>query len=99
MFGHKSIECRSMPISVRNVKCYTCGRFGHVSNQFRSKGNQWNEWSRQINLVHYNCNSFGHIARFCRNKNMDRRGLVYKGIISKKDDKVKGKVDVEEIRD
>lgn len=31
--GHKALECKSMPAKTNNIKCYTYGRFGHVSNQ------------------------------------------------------------------
>lgn len=40
-YGHKSVECRSM-VNRRNVSCYSCGKFGHIANQWRFKGNQSN---------------------------------------------------------
>lgn len=41
-YGHKSNECKTVMNNFqnrRNIRCNACGRFGNVSNQFRSRGN------------------------------------------------------------
>ena len=45
---------------------YTCNKFGHKANQYRSRvnGGQTN----QKNVVCYNCNKPRHISRVCRSK-------------------------------
>jgi len=77
-----------------NDKCFTCNRFGHVDNKCRSRGNQVNE--KKI-VVCFNCNRFGHIARFCRSRNDDRKGPVNRNKNVQRQDKGKGKADVNEI--
>lgn len=51
----------------------------------------------QGNVVFYACNKFGHIAKYCRRRNMNKRGLENKNKNEKPNDK--GKEKVEEIKD
>lgn len=51
----------------------------------------------QGNIVCYACNKSGHIAKYCRRRNVNRRGLKDKNKNVKLNEK--GKLKVEEIRD
>lgn len=82
-------------VNKRNVRCYAFGRFGHISNQCLSKGNQGNFGPNQRkNFVCYACNKTGHVAKYCRSKNVNKNALANK---NKEDNK--GKEKVEEIKE
>lgn len=86
-YDHKGNECKSVINNFqnrRNVRCYAYGRFRHVANQYRSRGNQ------------INFNKFGQIAKHCRSRNVNRRGPEDKNKNVKSDEK--GKTKVEETR-
>lgn len=53
-----------------NVKCYACGKFGHMANQCKSSNyTGYRKEKQKNNVTCYACNKARHIAKFCRSKN------------------------------